>query len=132
MIIKCKQKAQNRQYIVGRNYFVKNTTDTIGVLKITNKEVFESIFGMATTMGTIGKPTTIDFNTEFAIAIISPSIDSSRVYTPLSLTKEDNSLLFNYTTETSEKLSYTIKPFLLLIVDKKYNGNLVINDGNKI
>lgn len=118
-------------YTVAQNYFVKNTVDSIANPKIESKEVFDSYFGYATTMGKNGKPTAIDFAKEFAIAVVLPKTDIATTILPVYLKKgSDNSLVFQYKTELGDKQSYTSRPFLLLVVDKKFDGNINLKPVN--
>lgn len=112
-------------YTVAQNYFVKNTVDSITNPKIETEEAFKTYFGSATTMGKNGKPTAVDFTKEFAIATVLPITDVATTIVPISLKKgSDNSLVFQYKIELGYKQSYTSRPFLLVVVDKKFDGNL--------
>jgi hypothetical protein len=123
------EQVQNTQdaipFTIAQNYFVKNTVDSITDPKIETQEVFNSYFGMATTMGKNGKPTKIDFTKQYVIAIMLPTTDFATTINPISLKKENgNTILFSYKIEKGNQQSYSSKPFSLLIVDKKYVGNL--------
>jgi hypothetical protein len=112
-------------YTVAQNYFVKNTVDSITNPKIETEEAFKTYFGSATTMGKNGKPTAVDFTKEFAIAVVLPKTDIATIIVPVSLKKgSDNSMVFEYKVTLGNKQSYTSRPFLLLVVDKKFDGNL--------
>ena len=114
-------------YAVAQNYFVKNTVKAIENPKIENEADFNFYFGAATTMGKNGKPTAIDFAKEFAIAVVLPKTDIATIIVPVSLKKgSDNSLVFQYKTELGDEQSYTNRPFLLVIVDKKFDGNVIL------
>ena len=112
-------------YAVAQNYFVKNTVDAIANPKIETEEVFNSYFGSATTIGKNGKPTAIDFSKEYVIAVLLPKTDTAASIQPVSLKKgNDNSIVFEYKVNLGNTQSYTIRPFLLLVIDKKFDGNL--------
>jgi hypothetical protein len=112
-------------YVIAQNYFVKNNVDTIPNPKIDTEEVFNSYFGMATTMGKNGKPTKIDFDKEYVIAVALPKTDIATTILPVSLKKRsNNSLVFEYKIELNDKQSYTSHPLLLVVVDKKFDVNL--------
>lgn len=116
-------------YTVAKNYFVKNSvTDTVAC-KITTRNEFDRLFGMATIMGENGKPTPVDFDKEYVIAVIRPVTDSSTTLIPVSLekTKED-AILFSYKTETGKKQTYSVHPCLIIVVDKRYNGTVTIQE----
>jgi hypothetical protein len=108
-----------------QNYFVKNTVDAIANPKIETEEVFNSYFGMATAMGKNGKPTPIDFAKEYVIAVVLPKTYVATTIEPVSFKKGNyNTVDFEYKVRLGNKQSYTSRPFLLLLVDKKYDGNL--------
>lgn len=113
-------------YIIAKNYYVKNSIETIDNPKIESNEKFDEIFGMATLQGDDGKPTEIDFDKQFVIAVIKPPTQSSTTLNPISLKSKEGKLEFAYSLECGEIQSYTIKPFLLIIVDKKYNSDVLI------
>jgi hypothetical protein len=112
-------------FVIAQNYFLKNTVDTIPNPKIETEEVFNSYFGMATTMNKNGNPTSIDFTKEYVIAVVLPKTDIATTILPVSLKKgSNNSLFFEYKIELGDKQSYTSRPLLLVVVDKKFDGNL--------
>jgi hypothetical protein len=118
-------KTDEFPFVIAKNYFVKNPVDSITNPKIESEEVFNSYFGMATTMSKNGKPTTIDFDKEYAIAVVLPTTNIATKIKPVSLKKgKDDSVVLKYEVILGNKQSYTSRPFLLLLVDKKYNGNL--------
>lgn len=112
-------------FVMAQNYFVKNTVVSIPNPKIETKAEFDSYFGAATTMSENGKPTTIDFSKQYVITIVLPNTDMEASILPLSLMKvNDTSMVFEYKTTIGGKLSYTIRPFLLALVDKKFDGKV--------
>lgn len=112
-------------YTIAQNYFVKNTVEAIENPKIETDAVFNSYFGAATTMGNNGKPTAVDFTKEFAIAIVLPKTDNATTIQPVALKKDVNhSLVFEYKVAVGDKQSYTSRPFLLVLVDKKWEGQV--------
>jgi len=118
-------------YTVAHNYFVKNTVDTIKNPKIESEDAFQTYFGAATTMGKNGKPTAVDFTKEYAIAVVLPKTDVATTILAVSLKKgNDNSVVFEYKVTLGNKQSYTSRPFLLLVVDKKFDGNLSLKQVN--
>jgi hypothetical protein len=115
--------AEEIPYVVAHNYFVKNTVESIENPKIKTEAVFNSYFGMATTMGENGKPTKIDFDKEYVIAVVLPKSDIASIIKPISLKKEkDNAIVLSYQIESGSKQSFVSKPVLILVVDKKYSG----------
>lgn len=101
------------------NYFIKNGAKLPDDHKITDKETFDSIFGMATTMGEDGKPTEIDFDKSFVIAVETGLVQKETTLTPEYLINHhDGKLVFHYAIKQGEDISYTIRPVLIIIVDK--------------
>jgi hypothetical protein len=105
-------------------YFVRNDVDPTQAesLKINSQEEFENIFGMAATMSS--RPSSIDFSRQFAIAVIGAPTDINTQYEVTDLIGKANIITLVYRTITGKKQSYTIRPFLLLTVDKKYDGDI--------
>lgn len=76
-------------------------------------------------MGKNGKPTVVDFTNQFAIAVVLPKTDTATSIQPVSLKKgKDNSMVFEYKVSLGNTQSYTIRPFLLLVIDKKFDGKV--------
>ncbi len=119
---------QNKSTIpfkLAKNYFVNNTfkkSDLTGN-KILSAKKFNEIFSMATAMGNAGKPTSIDFTKQFVIVVIYEITDFNTVLIPEKLVKiSNNKLNFEFETNIGEKQTMTIRPFIIIIVDKKYKN----------
>ena len=102
------------------NYFFLNKADLPGSPLIDSSEQFQKLFGTATFMGKDGQPTSIDFDQEFVIAVVYPVTDFSVELAPQSLRLEDGELVFTYLEATGEQQSWTMRPVLLVKVDRKY------------
>ena len=114
-------------YRIGDNYFINNTVteDQLANPIITDAMKFSEIFGMATVMGPKGAPTNIDFKKEFVIAIFQKASDIDLSYKAVSLTQTaPKKLQLTYEEKWGKKLTFTMRPFLLLIVNKKHLGDL--------
>lgn len=108
------------------NYFVRNDykEDQLTNYRISTRQQFDSIFGAAATMGAEGKPTAIDFTKQDAIAVINPVSDSAvSLQNPL-LEQEGGYIALSYDEVKGGKQSFTTRPFLLLLIDKKYKGTV--------
>ncbi len=108
-----------------KNYFVKNSykEGELRQYKILSQKEFDEIFGMACLMGNEGKPTTIDFKKQFVFAIICPETTISDELIPVNLKKENkNKLSFNYKTKIGSEQSYTSRPCIIIVIDKKYKN----------
>jgi hypothetical protein len=117
------------EFTILRNYYVKNNAQKIDNPKIENALNFNQIFGMATTMSEIGKPTTIDFSKEFVIVIILPETDVETNIEIKNLIKDDSgNLTVNYRVTRSNKQSYTNIPFVAIKVNLKEKGNVLLKE----
>ena len=92
--------------------------------KISSQEEFDKIFGMATTMGENGKPTSIDFTKQYVIAVVGQVTDKSTSITVNSLKQNGNVITLNYNQTEGEKQTSFRQPLLLLIVDNKYQADI--------
>ncbi|MDC8102253.1 hypothetical protein [Chryseobacterium rhizosphaerae] len=130
----CTQQKANQiakvPYTEAKNYFVKNTykTNAVTSKKITSQQEFDEIFGMATTMGKDGKPTSIDFSKDYVIALIGVETNKSTDFLIKNLVREKNSIILSYAIkEEGTENSYSILPTKILIVSKQYDGNIISN-----
>ena len=116
----CCQSETVVPFSVARNYFVRSDADVAENVKITDQATFEGVFGMAAFMGKDGQPTFIDWDKEFVIAVVKPVTDVETVLEPLSLIKKGKSLVLNYSLKSGPSMSYTIRPFFIIVVDKQW------------
>lgn len=114
-------------FVIAEKYFVKNTYNSKGLslVKMSSAQELEDIFGMGTVMGPDGKPTEINFDNQYAVALIAPETDSATTISVDKLTQIDSTINLTYTKHVGEKQTYTIRPFQLIIIDKKNQGNLI-------
>ncbi|UQB69561.1 hypothetical protein [Epilithonimonas zeae] len=116
---------QEIPYKEAKNYFVKNNMDAaIDDPKFETQEEFDQVFGMATTMGENGKPTPIDFSKEFVVAQIEDPSNQSIELKPVSIRKNSNILEIKYKKVVGESQSYTTQTAMILIIDRKYDGDV--------
>ena len=111
---------------VAENYFFKKGQEIPASAKITTAEEFGKLFGMATTMGKDGKPTEIDFNKQFVLAIVLPVTNLATEITPGGLEEQGDTLYYFYDVNVGEALSYSTQPISLIILDKKYADKEVV------
>lgn len=122
-------KTTDISFVLAKNYFVKDTIDKLDNPKIDTAEKFNEIFGMATTMGRDGKPTEIDFNKQYVIAVVLPETDLMTTIDPVSLQKDGNGkITLTYKKVVGQKQTYTIKPSFEIIVDKTENGTIELKE----
>ena len=140
LLSSCKQNQQQQQeeanpeaqmigkpsevnYTIAENYFIKNGAELPATHKITDQETFNQIFGMATTMGENGKPTQIDFEKQFVIAVETGPVQKETELIPGFLINHyDGKLVFHYEVKQGADITYTIRPVLIIIVDKSYEN----------
>ena len=111
------------------NYFIKNNIKKIVSPIIRSQKVFEKIFGEAPVMGKNGEPTKINFKKQFVLVADKPETSYSTEMKCVSLKKNKvGNLVFTYEIKIGEKQTYTIRPFLLIVVDKKYMGKPILKE----
>ena len=113
-------------YEVANNYFVNNNVDKLPFVKIESQDDFQNFFGMAATMGPKGKPTAIDFKKQYVIAVVRDESWYGDQIKPGKLKWADRGVLeFSYrVVKDKDKRSYSIRPLLLIVVDKKYDADV--------
>ena len=125
MLAACGQK-KDVPYEVAHNYFVRNDVTESVPAKIGSLDEFERYFGMAAFMGKKGQPTPIDFEKQFAIAVVLPETNHSTELHAESLTADGSKLIFIYSVDVaSEENTWTQVPMLLILVDRKYERDCV-------
>lgn len=115
-------------YTTAQGYFVKNTVPP-GALphpRIDTQQDFDQVFGPAATMGKNGMPTAIDFARQYVIAVVADETDMATELKPVSLRKEAGNIVFTYQVIKGAKQSYTIRPVLLIVIDKTNEGPVIV------
>lgn len=112
-------------YTVVNNYFINNNVDSVPEV-ITSDAEFKKCFGMAAYMGDGGTPTAIDFAKQIVIVASVPSTDFETKITPVSLKKEDDTLVFTCKLAQGAKQTYTTHPFVMIAVDKRYESPVTV------
>ncbi len=127
-IITNSAKSEAIPYSVAQNYFVKNTykNTEIQALKITSQQDFDTYFGAATTMSENGKATPINWEKSNVIAVIVPETNLSTVLSAVNLSQKNKTIVLNYQITEGAKQTFTTKPILLLVIDKKWNGEVIL------
>ncbi len=102
------------------NYFVRNDYNPKRVERqiITSQEQFESVFGAGAVMGANGQPTSVNFKTQYVLAVILPETTRLTSVYPVSVLRNGNNLIFNYKIDKGEKLSYTMVPYTGIVLDR--------------
>ncbi|MCQ2289748.1 MAG: hypothetical protein MJZ63_00540 [Muribaculaceae bacterium] len=107
------------------NYYVKNNfTPKKLVRKVINTEgEFRAIFGDAAVMGANGRPTPINFGRQFVLAVVSPVTDTNTQMYPLSVLQNGNAIIFNYKVDKGGKMSYSVSPYVAVVLDRPVNNS---------
>ncbi|ANH80413.1 hypothetical protein A8C56_04910 [Niabella ginsenosidivorans] len=115
-------------YKVLEHYFLKNTVKNQTVpLKIESEDQFEKTFGAAATMKK--RPTPVYFDREYVIAVIKPETDTATILVPVSLLRDSsNNIIFSYINRKADRQSFTMRPVLLIAVNKTEQGNIQLNE----
>lgn len=112
-------------YKEAKNYFVKNNIEAAtDSPKFESQQEFDQVFGMATMMGENGKPTPIDFSKEFVVAQIEDPSTQNIELKPVSIRKNANILEVKYRKIVGADRSYTSQTAMILIIDRKYEGDV--------
>ena len=119
LIISCSSK-KSIDFTEAENYFVNNNVTGEAPAAITSQDDFNKYFGMAATMSPDGNPTAIDFSKQFVITKVLPVTSKETEIEPVSVTKNGNQLVVEYTVKEGEEMSYSICPFFAIILAKEY------------
>lgn len=119
-LLSCKPQS-DLPYTRMRNYYVRNDAELPIERKIDDRATFESLFGTATLMGTIGQPTPVDWDKEFVLAVVNPATNYQNELGLESLRQENGELVFTFIETVGEKQSYWSLPVLMIKVERKYD-----------
>lgn len=124
MLSACSEKVP---YTMADHYFLKNDVTGEVPSKLSNRADFEKYFGMAAVMGVNGLPSPIDFDNQYVIAVTLPQTNTNTEISPVSLTRgKDHKVVFKYKVELGNGMSYSINPILIIIVNKEFDGDVVL------
>lgn len=112
----------NVNFTVAKNYFFKNGAVIPDNPKISSADEFQNLFGMAAVMGKDGMPTAIDFSKQFVLAVVLPVTDIYTEVQPVDVKAQDGELVYEYSVKTGEKMSYSMRPMALIVLDREYDG----------
>lgn len=117
-------------YTLARNYFLNNTFQAGDLASpvIRSQAEFEEYFGTARTMGPEGKPTPVDFSTQYVIAVIGAETSYKTTLSVRRLSKENDRIILRYQITRGEKMSAVIQPVLLLVISREYTGDVVLKE----
>ncbi len=108
-----------------QRYFLKADLPTSN-FKIKTESEFTSYFQPAAVMGKDGMPTPIDFSKEMVIALSLPetAVATEIEVKAITQNKEKNSLVVYYDLIVGDKMSYTIKPVTIVLVDLVHDAEV--------
>lgn len=118
-------KGDDVPYTVAQNYFVNGNVEKLDQPIIDTEAEFAKTFGMATTMGEEGKPTPIDWTKQFVIAVVLDAASEYVTIEPKKLISTRDGLHFRYAVKTGDEIGYSMRPCLIVIVDKKYQSRII-------
>ena len=108
------------------NYYVRNDfSNGTHKLVIHNQEDFYRIFGDAAVMGRNGQPTTVNFSRQFVVALILPETSRQTQLEPVRLNRVGDRLYFSYMIYEGHMTSYTMRPFVAMVVDRNEPSEVV-------
>lgn len=113
-------------YTEVRNYFFLTGGVVPADAKVTTRKQFDATFGAAAVMGKDGEPTPIDFKRQFVIAVVKPETAYATELVPVSLKQTEDDLTLCYRCLTGQaRRPFTIRPMMMLLVDRRYAGRKV-------
>ena len=125
IVVACKS-TEEVPFTEAHNYFVRNDAPMPVPTVITSEEEFDGYFGMAAFMGKDGKPTPIDFTTQMVLPIVLPVTDIETEIKPVKVELKGDSLIYTYSVQIGEPLSFSIQPLSLIILDKQYESKTIV------
>lgn len=117
-------------FIIAKGYSVKTTLKGKKLdfpNKITSQRDFDSIFEKSTTMDENSDPTSIDFSKQYVIAIANKASRNNSVINANYLKVQGDEITLYSKLVKGEKQAEKSHAFIILIVDKKYQGIVKIN-----
>lgn len=92
--------------------------------KITTQKEFERYFEVASKEKS-NQVTSIDFSKQYALVVVGKATKKSSVYDVNYLKAKGSGILLSYNIEEGEKVKNAQQPVLILVVDKKYQGDII-------
>lgn len=122
-----KQVSAPIPFKIAKGYFVNNTFSGKLMNPIINHpDSFQRIFGMATVMGEDGKPTPIDFEKEFVVAVIGDISEDQINYHAVDLQSKAKMLELSYSIHTEKSNGALMQNSLILVVAKSYQKDSIL------
>lgn len=113
-------------YYQGSVYFIKNTVKGKVPARINSRSVFNQYFGYASTAFS-KKVRAIDFDKEEVLIYDAGVVQRSIEITPVALRQKGNKLHLFVQVKSGAAINYSIRPFLMLIIDKNKANKLIFH-----
>lgn len=112
----CEREGGSVPFRVADAYFVRNDVEAVPSF-IRSVDERDSVLGMATTM--FNAPTVVDFDNEVAVPVALPKTNIETEVRVTRLTANADTLVVSCDVERGGHLSYSVRPFALVIVAKE-------------
>ncbi|MDR6198055.1 hypothetical protein QE357_005167 [Siphonobacter sp. BAB-5404] len=115
---------------VAQGYYINNSVHgRLAYPNIYTQHDLDTFFSSSSMMGKEEISTSIDFSKQFVIALTEPKVEEDFFLHPISLKKDrEGQIILNYKKELGLKQTYASTAFVLIIVDKKYDASVVLNE----
>lgn len=118
-------------FTIAEHYEVKKDVNIkqLSKSKITNQLEFESMFEkIPANNNEANTPTAIDFSKQYVIAVIRKPTRRNTLIKARSLKIDRDQITLAYKTEEGEKMDKKAHPLLLLLIDKKFQGDITLKN----
>ncbi len=112
-------------FTIAQNYAVRSNVEAVDQPVINTRAEFDSIFQTAAVEDENAKPTPIDWEKQFVIAVVLEGTNEYVEVEPTELVKTEQGLILRYKQKNGDKVANTMRPCLILVVDKKYQTRIV-------
>lgn len=109
-------------YMEGLNYFFNTNAPKKVPEKITSQRMFDKYFSPATTMGTGGEATEINFKTHFVVPVVLPETNRDTKILLQNMYAKTPDLTLNYGVKVGAVRNFTIQPSRVVIVNKRFKN----------
>lgn len=112
-------------YTVANGYVLRSCVADISYPVISSEAEFRGLFCNADSAVCGGVHTAIDFRRNYVIAVVLPAVEVETAIAPVSLQRDaDNVITLKYRVKQGERSVPETHPTLILIVDRKYVGEV--------
>jgi starvation-inducible outer membrane lipoprotein len=118
-------------FMIANDYHLKTTfkNNEPGIPnKITSQRDFDMMFEKSTTNDENIKPTSIDFSKQYVIAVVNKGSKNNSVINANYLKVKGDEITLYCELIKGEKRPEKSQPFIILVIDKKYQGNVRLKE----